>query len=319
MHETLSVNYIGHIDEFYEKDGNVHISGWVVTRIPNAQKFIEYVVSTDEKDVIFWGRNVRQDVADFYTNVPSDIDTLNCGFSICIPTPSTDIIKISTRYIGSADPLFELNLNTLRTPNTSQLVDETINVEYNQPTPGVIVVDNFYKDPDAVRTLALAQTFEPDIRYHKGNRTTRRFLPQGMKEVFESLVGKKIKNWTAHGYNGVFQYCTAEDPLVYHVDSQSYAAAIYLTKYAPLQTGTSFYQSKATGLRSLTVEDPLFDATFLGGFYDKTKFDLVDSVGNVYNRLVIWDARKIHAASEYFGTCKEDSRLFHLFFFDIEE
>ena len=52
------------------------------------------------------------------------------------------------------------------------------------------------------------------------------------------------------------------------------------------------------------------------GFYDATKFELVDSIGNVFNRLFIFDAQHIHAASQYFGTNKEDSRLFHIFFFD---
>ena len=55
---------------------------------------------------------------------------------------------------------------------------------------------------------------------------------------------------------------------------------------------------------------------FDGGFYDSTKFDLIDSIGNVFNRLFIFDAQNIHAASKYFGQTLEDSRLFHIFFFD---
>ena len=52
------------------------------------------------------------------------------------------------------------------------------------------------------------------------------------------------------------------------------------------------------------------------GFYDKTKFELVDTAGNVFNRLVLFDAKCIHSANEYFGTNLTNSRLFHLFFFD---
>ena len=58
------------------------------------------------------------------------------------------------------------------------------------------------------------------------------------------------------------------------------------------------------------------DQIYAGGFFDRTKFELVDSIGNVFNRLFIFDAQNIHAASEYFGQTKEDSRLFHIFFFD---
>jgi hypothetical protein len=62
-----------------------------------------------------------------------------------------------------------------------------------------------------------------------------------------------------------------------------------------------------------------YKETFSTGFYDSTQFDVVDTVGNVYNRLVIWDALTIHAATKYFGTDLHNSRLFHLFFFDVEK
>lgn len=315
MHETGSANYIGYIDNFYEEGGNLRISGWIV---PKHNKYEHEFAIRADSIIKFWSSNERQDVADFYGG--DDRDYLNCGFDICIPTPKTNNITICGGYNGIREDLFTLSREQYRAEKIEpQFADEPVAIEINTSVPHIIVVDNFYKDPDAVRALALAQTFEPDLRYHKGRRTEKRFLPKGLKEVFESLIGKKIKNWTGHGYNGIFQYCTPEDPLVYHVDTQRYAAAIYLTDNAPVQTGTSFYKSKSTGLRKLRADDPLFNETFAGGFYDKTKFELVDTVGNVYNRLAIWDASMIHSASEYFGTQKDNSRLFHLFFFDIEE
>ena len=66
----------------------------------------------------------------------------------------------------------------------------------------------------------------------------------------------------------------------------------------------------------MLAEDPDSDKAFAGGFYDSTKFELIDTVGNVFNRCVIFDARQIHAASEYFGQTINDSRLFQIFFFD---
>jgi hypothetical protein len=138
--------------------------------------------------------------------------------------------------------------------------------------------------------------------------------------MFESLLGRKITRWTEFEYNGIFQYCTPEDPLVYHSDVQSYAAAVYLTPDAPPQCGTTFYRSKKyPDVRKVSVEDANYNDVYDNYYYDKTKFEVVDVVGNVYNRLAMWDARLIHSASEYFGKDKHDSRLFHLFFFDIEE
>ena len=48
-------------------------------------------------------------------------------------------------------------------------------------------------------------------------------------------------------------------------------------------------------------------------------WELVDRVGAIYNRLVMWDAKMIHSASSYAGIVgqkPEDSRLVQLFFFD---
>jgi hypothetical protein len=42
----------------------------------------------------------------------------------------------------------------------------------------------------------------------------------------------------------------------------------------------------------------------------------VDQLGNVYNRLVIFNAAYLHSAVDYFGFNKENSRLWHMFFFD---
>jgi glycosyltransferase involved in cell wall biosynthesis len=188
------------------------------------------------------------------------------------------------------------------------------------PRKKLFVVDDFYDEPYKVREYALKQNFNGDLRFYKGKRTGERFSTPQIKQKFEQIMGEPITRWDTPApefggsMNGVFQYCTPEDALVYHYDSQKWAAMIFLTPDAPVQTGTSFYQHKETGIR--VAEDPDADRAFAGGFYDATKFELIDTVGNVFNRCVIFDARQIHAASEYFGKTIEDSRLFQIFFFD---
>jgi glycosyltransferase involved in cell wall biosynthesis len=179
----------------------------------------------------------------------------------------------------------------------------------------IFVVDNFYKDPDYVRKVALGQEFIEDLRYYKGKRSANNFLNDDIKTAFENIIGQKITVWDEYGMNGKFQYCTPEDLLVYHHDLQTWAGVLYLTPNAPYNTGTCLYAHKETRIRH--ADEPNCDQVcFTGGFYDETKFDLVDVVGNIYNRIVIFDAKCIHAAQKYFGQTKEDSRLFHLFFFD---
>ena len=192
-----------------------------------------------------------------------------------------------------------------------KIVPSTIN---RQPNKTVWVVDNFYSDPYAVRDYALKQEFKPEIEYFKGSRSLDQYFVPGTKEAFERIMGIKIREWESHGMCGRFQYCTAQDSLVYHNDGQTWAAMIYLNPDAPYCTGTSLFASKNGARR--TTDTNFSDDVYAGGFYDETKFELVDSIGNVFNRLFIFDAQNIHAASKYFGQTKEDSRLFHIFFFD---
>ncbi len=185
-----------------------------------------------------------------------------------------------------------------------------------QTKPRIWIVDDFYDDPYAVREFALKQEFEANLDYYKGSRTKQQFIVPGTKEAFEKIIGKKITKWVEeHGMCGRFQYCTAEDDLVYHCDSQTLAGMVYLTPDAPFSCGTSLFAHKRTRLRN---ENDFGDLNVFGetGFYDRSKFELVDTAGNVFNRLVLFDAKCIHSANEYFGTDITNSRLFHLFFFD---
>ena len=183
------------------------------------------------------------------------------------------------------------------------------------PRKKLWVVDNFYEDPYALREFALKQDFNDDLRFYKGKRTANVYHTPQIKQRFEEIMGVKIREFAGNGtMNGVFQYCTPEDLLVHHHDSQTWAAMVFLTPDAPFETGTSFYRHKQTGIT--LADPPKSDVYSMHGFYDRTKFELIDQIGNVFNRLVIFDARCLHSATQYFGTKKEDARLFHIFFFD---
>lgn len=185
------------------------------------------------------------------------------------------------------------------------------------------IVDNFYDNPDEIRKFALEQEFgdESVITGFVGRRTFNQFLFPGLKEAFESVMGKKITKWEEHGMNGRFQICWSGERLVYHCDEQMWGGMIYLSPNAPYQCGTTLYADKKN--RARTYYDPGWDE-YWGNtpgdcHLDRTPFEPVDVLGNVYNRLVIFDASCIHSASEYFGTNKENARLWQMFFFDTEK
>jgi glycosyltransferase involved in cell wall biosynthesis len=248
-----------------------------------------------------------------------------------MPFPKRSFLILRDLYHNSGSFVKELHSIALEKATGKKI--ETTSQEINQdshsnimipnfninikPRKRLFVAENFYEDPFAVRNFALQQEFKDDIRYYKGKRTEQQIVFAGTKEAFESVMGMKITNWAEYyPMCGRFQSCVAEDAIVYHTDEQQWAGMIYLTPNAPFTGGTATYANKITKARH--VEDPNYPGSFDGGFYDGTKFEPVDIVGNVFNRLVIFDAKCIHSPYQYFGRDLESSRLFHMFFFDAE-
>jgi hypothetical protein len=166
--------------------------------------------------------------------------------------------------------------------------------------------------------LALAQEYDQGgiDRYYIGSRTKKQFLFPGLKQEFERIIGQKITRWEDHGMNGRFQYCTEGEPLAHHCDDQQWAGMLYLTPDAPYSTGTSTFALKNTNIRHRDQEG--IRQAFRPGSknLDRTIFEPVDILGNVYNRLIIFNAGYLHSPSEYFGFNMQNCRLWQMFFFD---
>lgn len=205
---------------------------------------------------------------------------------------------------------------------------------FTRAVPHVLAVDDFFNDPDEIRAIALAQEYGEDLRFYKGLRSTHRFLWPNLREEFGRLLGTPVTNWLNLNANGVFQQTSHLDPLVWHHDLQSYAAAVYLTPDAPPQSGTSFWRDRTHGCRRrpnhplerkrLGSDQAVADARSV--VYDLyniehgDNWELVESVAGLYNRLVIWDAALFHSATTYEHFTVNDTaptRLVQLFFFDV--
>jgi hypothetical protein len=168
----------------------------------------------------------------------------------------------------------------------------------------VFVVDDFYEYPMELRNFALQQPFSPDVRYFKGSRLVHQYDIPGVREAFKRVLGFRITRSTeSHGASTHFQFCTAEDPLVYHYNSQTWAGVLYLTPDPPYSSGTYPFAHRETRSRNSDEfgDRPVFEKT---GYFDRSKFNLVNIIGNVFNRLILFDAHSIRAANEYFGRTK---------------
>lgn len=183
----------------------------------------------------------------------------------------------------------------------------------------LIVADNVYDDPDAIRKFALSQEFS--VRGNYPGLRTKSFLNNVHKEVINSLVVNStggVTDWlldeNGDGYTGSFQICTAMDRTWIHSDyNNMWAGVCYLTPDAPLSGGTALYKHKNSGQRmSIDKVDYGEDA------YDLTKWEIVDRIGNVYNRLILYPGNLFHASIDYFGNNLENGRLFQTFFFNTK-
>lgn len=178
----------------------------------------------------------------------------------------------------------------------------------------IIVVDDFYSNPDGVRQFALQQEFVNRAPY-PGVRT-KSFLTNDTKDTIQYHLfnaAGRVLNWNnVDGLTGSFEFAKASDRSWIHSDHfNTWAGVIYLTPDAPESGGTAFYRHKATG--ATTAEE-------LSSYesQDMTKWEVTDVVGNRYNRLVLYHSNLFHNSLDYFGNSWETGRLFQLFFLTTE-
>ena len=228
------------------------------------------------------------------------------------------------KSLGMNDPQEYERLMGLSADELEKLLGGEIEGVYpSDSMPTLIVVDDFFNNPDDVRDYALGADYV-ERGYHGavGHRTLEPTHFKGVRQKFESLLHSRISDGNTLGgwsyaTNGVFQHCMAEDPFVIHADDQRWAAMVYLTPDAPVECGTTLYRHKETGKER--VDSKIDWDMFKGNFYDPTPFEVVDVVGNKYNRMILFDAKHIHAASQYFGDSIENDRIFQLYFFNTED
>lgn len=209
-------------------------------------------------------------------------------------------------------------------PGTNQEMLEHYRVNSN-PTCGVIIIDNFYQNALNVRNFILTQPFT--IRGNFPGQRTRSFATEELKKMIGNYVrpfgGEIIDFPLPDGrndvYNGSFQYAVSRDRSWIHTDpNNNWAAIIFLTPNAPLTSGTAFYEFQ-DGARNKQEQMLLQNQKEADTFsQDMTKWKLVDQVGNIFNRMVLFDSTRFHMSMDYFGNTLENSRLFQVFFFSTE-
>lgn len=175
----------------------------------------------------------------------------------------------------------------------------------------IIVVDNFYSNADGVRSFALTQTY--NVAGNFPGKRTKTFLNQSTKDALQTALwnaaGKILDFHERDGMSGSFQIATAQDRSWIHTDHHNtWAGVLYLTPDAPLSSGTGLFRYRKNQARYAKQLSESYESQ------DYTKWELVDRIGNIYNRLVLYRSDLFHSSLDYFGSDLSDGRLFQLFF-----
>lgn len=187
----------------------------------------------------------------------------------------------------------------------------------------LLTISDFYNNPDEVREFALKQDF-----IYKGNfpnRRTESFLNDSTKDSIQNIIKSFSGNviWWGDNNSGSFQYTTANDRSWIHVDNTTHWAGVcYLTPDAPLSSGTGIFRHKKSGLNSWIYSEHSNEENENAPFnlenLDYTKWEMIDKIGNVYNKLILYRGDLFHVSLDYFGKDLQDGRLFQTFFFKTE-
>ena len=213
--------------------------------------------------------------------------------------------------------------------NTNNKITLFNDIMTRNPSCGLIIIDNFYNNALETRNYILTQEFS--VRGNYPGQRTISYANEHLKETIQKYVepfGGKITDFPIPNddvsnadkiYNGSFQYTTSRDRSWVHIDGHNnWAGVLYLTPDAPLSSGTSFYKfyDGTTCKRDMELLENKEEIDRCS--QDLTKWEKVDQVGNVFNRLILFNANRFHMSMDYFGDTKENGRLFQVFFFSTE-
>jgi hypothetical protein len=203
------------------------------------------------------------------------------------------------------------------------------NITRRPPSCGLIVIDNFYNNAMETRNYILTQEFK--VRGNYPGQRTRSFANSHLKDIIQDYIlpfGGKITEFPMPDetnkldnniYNGAFQYTTSRDRSWIHVDGfNNWAGVLYMTPDAPLSSGTGFYKYKDGTTYESDMKIMNNKTEIDNSSQDLTRWEQVDKVGNVFNRLILFNAKRFHMSLDYFGNMKENGRLFQVFFFSTE-
>jgi len=188
----------------------------------------------------------------------------------------------------------------------------------------LIILDDFYNNPDEVREFALSQVFS-DYTYRFG-KITSPHITDDIKEIIERIIfnyAGEVTSWD-DSLSGSFCLATQEDrDTIKANESHGWTGVCYRTPNAPVTSGVGIFKHVKTNrskipknlngeINSILLEQIYRDSK------DITKWEPMDVSVNVYNRLFLFRSDLFHMLINPFGNNLQNCGLYQSFFFSTE-
>lgn len=178
-----------------------------------------------------------------------------------------------------------------------------------------IVIENFLDNPYSVRESVLSIDFKSKEQ-HPGFRSDPvddQYLNY-VKDKISRILRKRIPD-IGIDQSGRFQLCLENDKSWIHTDSYEWSGVLFLTPDAPVNSGTGIYRHIESNEISIQEIDHS-DTPNL----EENKWEVVTIIGNVFNRLVLFDGKAYHRSLvSGFGDRPSTGRLTQVFFFNTQD
>jgi hypothetical protein len=190
-------------------------------------------------------------------------------------------------------------------------------------------LDNFFKDPFAVREKALAKPFTNKTGHFPGARSVNEFRFPELREFCQNASPLLAEQGELKIQSPCFQFLGKGQRKSYiHSDFRSgYAGIVFLGEKIGTYPGTSFFRHKQTGLECFKTENKEWiRQTFPNRKAFKSALDLLDrdrfntkkwtrvlTLDAAFNRLILFPAELLHQNASAWGTNPSNGRLTYNF------
>ena len=196
----------------------------------------------------------------------------------------------------------------------------------------MIVIDDFYAEPEKLRQVALDMTYpKPEGNVYYPGRNSRDFmLPPNADEMYSFILHEQVTGAKGHAH-GHFRHSLAGSrrPAEIHIDpGVTWAGIVYLTLDEHCQGGTEFFRHKRYGTDRAPLTDEeaqrIYGMETRGEVVRKLIYDdghhldrweRLMTLPMKFNRCALFRPWTWHTSGLDFGESIETGRLVQLLFF----